>query len=311
MEDIGKRTSHRSEVTADSEMDLTEIQQNLLQYIEMDHGNRISEEQAIVPGLRGMKLFGDPLIGIGSAEDRLFQEFKKEGVIGPHYMTPAEWLPGAESVISVFLPFTEEVKQANRANDKNPSPQWLHGRIEGQQFVKKTAGYLKKRIEQSGGRAVVPSQDERFWAEEQPPGVNHCKYGFTSNWSERHTAFVCALGTFGLSRGLITKKGMAGRFFSVITDLKFPSTPRQYQDLYEYCIQCGRCAERCPVRAISPEHGKQHAPCGRYIDFTKKKFFPRYGCGKCQTGVPCESGIPIKQERGKENGAGFNRKSDL
>lgn len=271
----------------------------------------VSEKQAIAPGLRGMKLFEAPLIGIGGAKDPLFYEFKKEGVIGPHYMLPAEWLPEAESVISVFLPFTETVRQANRKNDKIPSPEWLHGRIEGQQFVREVAEYLKKRIEQFGGRAVVPSQDERFWAEEQPPGENNCQYGFTSNWSERHTAFVCGLGTFGLSRGLITRKGMAGRFFSMITDLKFPPTPRKYQGLYEYCIQCGRCAERCPVRAISPEHGKKHVPCGRYIDFTKEKYFPRYGCGKCQTGVPCESGIPAKQERGKENGTDFNRRPDL
>lgn len=306
MADIRKCVSDPVEMTADARMDLTEIQHDLLQYIEMNPGNMVSEEQAIVPELRGMKLFGAPLIGIGTAEDHLFQELKKEGAIGPHYMTPVEWLPEAKSVISVFLPFTEMVKQANRANDKTPSPQWLHGRIEGQQFITELAGYLKKQIEQCGGRAVIPSQDERFWAEEQPQGVNNCKYGFTSNWSERHTAFICGLGTFGLSRGLITKKGMAGRFFSIITDWKFPETPREYRDLYEYCIHCGRCAQRCPVRAISPKHGKKHAPCGRYIDFTKEKFFPRYGCGKCQTGVPCESRIPAKQERGKENGTGFN-----
>lgn len=40
---------------------------------------------------------------------------------------------------------------------------------------------------------------------------------FGSNWSERHAAYVCGLGTFGLSKGLITDKGM-GRTFCVRPD---------------------------------------------------------------------------------------------
>ena len=40
---------------------------------------------------------------------------------------------------------------------------------------------------------------------------------YASNWSERHVAYVCGLGTFGC-QGLITSKGLAGRFGSIITD---------------------------------------------------------------------------------------------
>ena len=31
------------------------------------------------------------------------------------------------------------------------------------------------------------------------------------------------------------------------------------------------------------------------LEETKKKYAPRYGCGKCQTKVPCESRIPGKR----------------
>jgi epoxyqueuosine reductase QueG len=115
---------------------------------------------------------------------------------------------------------------------------------------------------------------------------------YTSNWSERHVAFICGHGAFGLSKGLITEKGVAGRFFSLVTDMEMEVTPRRYTDIYAYCIRCGRCAALCPARAISLESGKDHRACAAFLAETKRRYAPRYGCGKCQTDVPCESGIP-------------------
>ena len=40
------------------------------------------------------------------------------------------------------------------------------------------------------------------------------------------------------------------------------------------------------------ERGKDHAVCSEYLDRVKVRYSPRYGCGKCQTGVPCEHQIP-------------------
>jgi len=56
---------------------------------------------------------------------------------------------------------------------------------------------------------------------------------------------------------------------------------------------CGVCIPRCPVGSIRAE-GKELATCQAYLDFIRKKFAPRYGCGKCQTGVPCEATIPSR-----------------
>ena len=57
---------------------------------------------------------------------------------------------------------------------------------------------------------------------------------------------------------------------------------------------CGTCIARCPVDAISLEKGKEHAPCSALLDQSQIIHAPRYGCGLCQTAVPCESGIPQK-----------------
>ena len=93
----------------------------------------------------------------------------------------------------------------------------------------------------------------------------------------------------------ITEKGIAGRLGSLIVSERFEPRKREYTDIYEYCTRCGACIRRCPAGAISLENGKEHLPCDQFLEETKKKYAPRYGCGKCQTKVPCESRIPGKR----------------
>jgi len=116
-----------------------------------------------------------------------------------------------------------------------------------------------------------------------------------SNWSERHAAYVCGLGTFGITRGIITRKGTAGRFCSIIIDRAVEAGKRDYTGVYDYCIRCGACVDKCPVKAISLDFGKKNSLCEAWVNSTGERFAPRYGCGKCQLGVPCESGIPLRQ----------------
>ena len=115
---------------------------------------------------------------------------------------------------------------------------------------------------------------------------------YSSNWSERHAAYVCGLGTFSLTRAIITQKGTAGRLGSIITDLELEPDPRPYTGLYDYCTRCGACIRRCPVQAISLEGGKLQDPCNQRSAMLRERYAPRYGCGKCQTGIPCQSRIP-------------------
>jgi epoxyqueuosine reductase QueG len=187
------------------------------------------------------------------------------------------------------LPFTEEVIESNRKDKHWPSNGWLHARIEGQKAVNKLSLLLNLKLNENGFESIVPPLDKRFWSSKEDP-----IHPFTSNWSERHVAFVCGLGTFGLSRGIITRRGMAGRLGSIVTKLELEPDEKTYKDIYEYCTMCGACARKCPVNAISLENGKDHKPCSDFLDMTEEKYKPRYGCGKCQVSVPCERKIPKK-----------------
>ena len=261
----------------------------LNKYVNNNPGNYISGEQALVPSMEGLRIYDSPLIGVADASDPLFRKMLEPQVIGPHFLLPEKWLSGARSVISVFLPYTEEIKQANAASVDDVAVEWLHGRIEGQNFLLQVGKFLKKTIENHGFKAVIPFMDEHFWLVE-----NH-EEGYTSNWSERHIAFICGLGTFSLTRGLITKAGAAGRFISVITEMELPVTPRDYTEVDEYCNRCGSCISRCPAKAISLEHGKIQELCGDFVHQKRTDYPDYYGCGKCQTGVPCQSTIPKKK----------------
>jgi epoxyqueuosine reductase QueG len=255
-------------------------------------GNYIGEEIAISPELAGMRIFDSPLIGVASSDDAIFEEYRNEGVIGRHFITPRGWLPDALSVVSIFFPFTQNVCASNAAVSKWPSGEWLHGRIEGQAFIDKTLRELRDEITGAGYPSLAPVLESRFVSVTKPGKKILPGRSFTSVWSERHAAYACGLGTFGLSKGLITKKGVAGRFGSVVTALKLTPTLREYNGAYEYCTMCGACARKCPAHAITVEGGKSHPICSEFVNETNEKFAPRYGCGKCQAGVPCQGQPP-------------------
>ena len=269
-------------------------------FVENCEDNVISKNLALSDTVIGMKMFEAPIFAFGAADDEYYKLLKQPSAIGEHFLLPQQWLPESKTVISFFLPFTEAVKKGNKRDMSWPSEEWLHARIEGQGFLNKLCQYLNSELNSAGYKSIVPSLDKRFWARtnsnnsSQSCENNETTPSFTSNWSERHVAFVCGLGTFGLSKGLITKKGIAGRFGSIITELKLSHDVREYNCIYEHCSMCGSCVKKCPVNAISLDKGKNHAICSAFLDRTAEKYKPRYGCGKCQIGVPCEGVIPKK-----------------
>jgi epoxyqueuosine reductase QueG len=64
---------------------------------------------------------------------------------------------------------------------------------------------------------------------------------------------------------------------------------------------CKKCIKRCPAGAIT-EAGKDKLKCYAHLfpgtaDHVKSEYdFIGYGCGLCQTGVPCESKIPSQKD---------------
>jgi epoxyqueuosine reductase QueG len=254
--------------------------------------NRISEKDAWDASYVGMRIFERPILSIGSADDRWFERMKEKGVIGDHFYLPNDWLPGAKSVISVFSPFTERVRKSNTLSPNYPSREWLHGRIEGQHYIEGLNAQIRDYIVINGARALSPMLDTRFaFGPAEKDGDRPAIPAFNSNWSERHVAFICGLGTFGRHTCLITKSGTAGRLCSIITDLPLPVDGKDYEGRFDYCIQCGTCQRRCPGQAIA-ETGKDIGKCAVQLASMMKYAAPRYGCGKCQTAVPCETKAP-------------------
>ena len=244
--------------------------------------NRIDEKKAFKPELAGMMIYDRVYITAASAGDAIFDALKAPEALGDTFMAPREWLPEAQSVVSAFCRFSAGVRKSNARSDDWPSPEWLHGRIEGQAFLQGLSARLIEVVADAGYKGVAPMLDTRLAS----PGE------FLSNWSERHIAYACGSGTFGLSKGLITIIGVAGRFASFVTEMELVPTGRDYEGLYDYCTNCLACARKCPAKAISRETGKDHAKCSAFLDAVRDKHAPYYGCGKCQTGVPCESGAP-------------------
>jgi epoxyqueuosine reductase len=124
-------------------------------FVENSESNFISKETAISDDVAGMRIYDAPIFAFGSADDKLFEDLKKPSAIGGQFMLPKEWLPGARTVISFFLPFSETVKKGNSRDMSWPSSEWLHGRVEGQAMLIRLCEHLNSALADAGYRSVV------------------------------------------------------------------------------------------------------------------------------------------------------------
>ncbi len=248
------------------------------------------------------------LVGFASGADPIWQQYKE--YVGAFHWTPWEVFnqhhpdkqAGAEelTVISWVLPQREMVRKANRRAKKYPAEEWARIRVYGEEFNVALRRHVVKNLEQTGHAAVAPMLVPNWTI------VKSERFSYASSWSERHAAHAAGLGTFGLCDGLITAKGKAMRAGSVVARISIEPTPRPYAHHRAYCLffsdgSCGKCIDRCPVRAIT-EDGHDKEKCRKHLvrsrEHVKETYkFVGYGCGLCQVGVPCEKGIPVKAAR--------------
>lgn len=252
----------------------------------------------------GEPAWDDPLVGFSRGDDPLYEHFRE--YVGPFHWTPWEvfshafpGVPAAPKDLTVIvwvLPQTRATKADNRREVKYPAERWARSRIYGEAFNDELRRHVAGALQAAGHEAVAP---------QLAPGwrtVPSERFVFASTWSERHAAYASGLGTFGLCDGLITPRGKAVRIGTVVARLTVPPTPRPYTDHHAYCLfysrgTCRKCIDRCPVGAIS-EQGHDKQLCSAHLSqatapYVREQYgFAGYGCGLCQTGVPCESGIP-------------------
>jgi len=244
------------------------------------------------------------LIGFANGADQIFQDYKQH--VGDFHWTPQEIFnetfpdqpaePEELTVISYILPQTEATKIDHRKEMNRPAERWARTRIFGEKFNTELHRHLVEKFMEAGIQATAPTLNKN-WKMHQSP-----QFVYASCWSQRHAAHAAGLGTFGLCDGLITPKGKAMRAGSIIVRAKITPTPRPYQHHQAYCLfyakgTCKECVERCPVGALS-EEGHDKVKCREFLanvttKYVKENFgFEGYGCGLCQVGVACESGIP-------------------
>jgi len=285
------------------------ITEEIKRFVREDPDNRLNL-------LDGSYIFEEPLIGFVAGDDPIFYKLKE--VIGEFHLTPKEALtkiaenkgisvPSEKEigVISYILPISKKTREENAKMKSMPGERWAHTRLFGEQFNKKLQRHLVAFLEEEGYFAVAPQQVGDLFETKRDD-----KVGYASTWSQRHVAFAADLGTFGLSDGLITKAGKAHRCGSVVVNQPLDSPQRReinetnlhWDCLYYHNEGCIECIVRCPVGAISEELGHDKDLCFEHAvkksaEFVKENYkIDIYGCGLCQTDVPCEEGSPVKEE---------------
>ena len=180
-----------------------------------------------------------------------------------------------------------------------PARQWSQVRQYGENINENLRRHVEAKLKAKGIPAAAPALSPTWKKKES------ARYGYASTWSERHAAYACGLGTFGLSDGLITPVGKAMRVGSVVARIGLESSGRPYSDPHAYCLhharnRCGICISRCPAGAIS-KSGHDKVKCRTYIRQVTRPYvaahqlgIPVNSCGLCQVKVPCESRIPAE-----------------
>lgn len=233
-----------------------------------------------------------PVVGFAAADDPLFARFSDREAIGPDFRPPQDWMPEAKNVAAFFFPFSEPVRRRAAREREITSPVWNAAYGGNFKLVDSFLDLLIPRLAEAGVRVVQPNRDPALVRNAQ--GVlrgGEEDIHYSVGWSNRHAGFAAGLGTFGVHRHLITRKGCCGTMASFITDAALTPTPRDYTDVYEYCIRCGACARRCPATAITLEHLRNLKKCAAQGALVRERFGGGF-CGKCLVGTPCEHKKP-------------------
>ncbi len=183
-------------------------------------------------------LFREPLCAFSAAGDARYEDLKT--LVGPWVKSPRELLPDARSVISCFVPFTHEVVTAARREEPV-------ARVWGEAYVT-----LNALFDVIGAVLAEFLRREGYSALPIAATGTYDPVRLESAWSHRSAAAIAGLGRFGVNRMLITGKGSAGRFCSVLTSAPLQPAAELATERCLHNIQggCLVCLKACPVNAL-------------------------------------------------------------
>jgi len=232
--------------------------------------------------------YRQPLVGFAEVKKEDFQHLRK--IVGEHHVMPDDLLPGAQSIVAFFLPFSEEVARANKRSHY-VAREWALAYVETNKLISRICEVLMQ--------ALKKRDIEAAW---QPPTYDFDKEKLVARWSHRSVAALAGLGSFGLNRLLITDSGCTGRFGSLL--LKTKLTPSDIEPkercLYFYDGSCMKCIQRCPVNALKENGEFDRAACYKYL-LEVDAFFDDLPltdcCGKCSVGLPCSLRSAVREKK--------------
>lgn len=228
--------------------------------------------------------WGSPLVAFAAASDPLFGETRKW--VQPSHQFPQELLPGAQSVITYFIPFHPSIPKSN-VKGRLASREWGLGYIRTNELIADVNALLAQKLKENGYLAAYASATHNF-----------DESTLMSNWSHRHVAYIAGLGNFGLNNMLITDKGCCGRIGSLVTTAPLNPTERSTKPtcLYRFNGSCGLCADSCVNRSLKENHYDRHVCYDMLLE--NAEALAEIGladvCGKCTVGLPCSLINPVK-----------------
>ena len=218
------------------------------------------------------------LVGFGEVKKEEFLRLRE--IVGEHHILPDDLLPGAQSMVVFFLPFSKEVVRANKDNPY-VAREWAVAYVETNKLISHICETLVQTLREKGVEAAY-----------KLPTYNFDKEKLVARWSHRSVAALVGLGSFGLNRLLITDFGCAGRYGSLLLKTRVTPSARELKErcLYLHDGSCLECVRRCPVDALTEKGELDRAACYRYC-LEVDAFFADLPlsecCGKCSVGLPC------------------------
>ncbi len=228
------------------------------------------------------QLFREAILAVSAADDMRYPQLKQ--IIGPWHQNPNQLFEPAKTVISYFVPFSEQVVNAPK-NSEQVAAIW------GQAYLSINAAF--NDINQALAAALAEQNYQSFAI---AATHTYSPQDLQSMWSHRSAAVIAGLGHFGANRLVITEKGSGGRFSTLLTDAPAAliegaiTSPAKDYCLYNTNESCLLCHKICPVSALKIDDFERFACHDDVLIKNAHQLEATVGfadvCGKCISVCP-------------------------